>query len=100
MLAFFDVNDPGRTITTDREEFFGRNGTAKNPEALRKSKLSGRTGAALDPCGVIQVTLHLKMAKKMKSSFALVQRHTLKDLALSHNAKAEARLLQGKHLKK
>ncbi|HSF89390.1 MAG TPA: glucoamylase family protein, partial [Saprospiraceae bacterium] len=41
LLAFFDVNDPGRTLTTDREEFLGRNGSAKNPEALRKSKLSG-----------------------------------------------------------
>ena len=32
-VAFFDVNDPTRTITTDREEFIGRNGTVKKPEA-------------------------------------------------------------------
>jgi cellobiose phosphorylase len=71
LVAFFDVNDPGRTITTDREEFFGRNGTAKNPEALRKSKLSGKTGAALDPCGVIQVSLSLEDGEKNEIVFRL-----------------------------
>ncbi|MBK9103873.1 MAG: hypothetical protein IPL92_04745 [Saprospiraceae bacterium] len=71
LIGFFDVNDPGRSITTDREEFFGRNGTAKNPEALRKSKLSGKTGAALDPCGVIQVTLGLEDGEKNEIVFRL-----------------------------
>ncbi len=54
-IAFFDVDDASKAITTDREEFIGRNGTLKNPEAMSKSKLSGKTGAALDPCAVIQV---------------------------------------------
>ncbi len=71
LIGFFDVNDRGRTITTDREEFFGRNGTAKNPEALHKSKLSGRTGAALDPCGVIQIMLNLEDGEKNEIVFRL-----------------------------
>ena len=80
LLAFFDVNDPGRTITTDREEFFGRNGTPKNPEALRKSKLSGRTGAALDPCGAIQVTLTLEDGEKNEIVFRLGAASHIKDI--------------------
>ncbi|MBP6680057.1 MAG: hypothetical protein KA166_02630, partial [Saprospiraceae bacterium] len=80
LLAFFDVNDPGRTITTDREEFFGRNGTARNPEALRKSKLSGRTGAALDPCGAIQISLTLEDGEKNEIVFRLGAASHIKDI--------------------
>jgi len=59
VVAFFDTNETIRSITTDRTEFIGRNGTVANPLAMTRSKLSGKTGAALDPCGVIQVPLTL-----------------------------------------
>lgn len=59
VVAFFDANETVRSITTDRTEFIGRNGTAANPLAMSKSKLSGKTGAALDPCGVIQLQITL-----------------------------------------
>ena len=58
-VAFFDADDPGKTITTDRMEFIGRNGTLKNPEAMTKSRLAGKLGAALDPCVAIQVMMDL-----------------------------------------
>jgi len=80
LLAFFDVNDPGRIITTDREEFLGRNGTAKKPEALRKAKLSGRTGAALDPCAAIQVTMTLEVGEKNEFVFRLGAASQMEDL--------------------
>ena len=80
LVAFFDVNDAGRTITADREEFFGRNGTSGNPEALRKSKLSGRTGAALDPCGVIQVNLSLDEGETKEVVFRLGAGTNLEDI--------------------
>ena len=53
-LAFFDVDDLKRTLSGDRTEFLGRNGTLRNPSAMRRSHLSGRVGAGLDPCGAIQ----------------------------------------------
>jgi cellobiose phosphorylase len=59
VVAFFDTNEAVRSITTDRTEFIGRNGTSANPRAMSKSKLSGKTGAALDPCGVIQLQITL-----------------------------------------
>jgi len=52
--AFFDTDDTNRTYTCDRKEFIGRNGSLNKPDALSRTRLSGRTGAALDPCAAIQ----------------------------------------------
>jgi cyclic beta-1,2-glucan synthetase len=43
-VAFFDVDDPGRHLSGDRTEFLGRNGSLRDPAAMRRSHLSGRVG--------------------------------------------------------
>ena len=58
-VAFLDVDDEARSLTGDRKEFLGRNGTLRDPAALRRKHLSGSVGAALDPCGAIQTTFDL-----------------------------------------
>jgi cellobiose phosphorylase len=58
-VAFFDVDSLQRTVTGDRVEFIGRNGALDDPAALRRTRLSGRVGAGLDPCAAIQVPLEL-----------------------------------------
>jgi cyclic beta-1,2-glucan synthetase len=59
-VAFLDLESGGpKTLTGDRMEFLGRNGSLVRPAAMRRSSLSGRTGAALDPCGAIQVEVLL-----------------------------------------
>ncbi len=58
-VCFFDVNDPDRTFTADRTEFIGRNASLRNPDAMKKMHLSGKSGAALDPCGALQVAFEL-----------------------------------------
>ncbi|MEO8765553.1 MAG: glucoamylase family protein [Ginsengibacter sp.] len=58
-VAFFDTDDTVRTFTTDRAEFIGRNGTVVNPDAMNRVRLSGKRGAALDPCAAIQVVFDL-----------------------------------------
>jgi cyclic beta-1,2-glucan synthetase len=60
-IGFLDLyaGDGERTLTGDRTEFIGRNGSLASPAALERAHLSGRTGAALDPCGAIQVSVTL-----------------------------------------
>ncbi len=70
-VAFFDVDDLSRTLTGDRAEFLGRNGTMARPDALTRSRLSGRLGAALDPCGAIQVPFDLADGEEREIIFRL-----------------------------
>ncbi len=70
-VAFFDVDDANKTFTTDRSEFIGRNGTLANPDGLNRARLSGRTGAALDPCAVIQVVFDLAEDQERQVVFRL-----------------------------
>jgi cyclic beta-1,2-glucan synthetase len=58
-VAFLDLyaGDSRRSITGDRTEFIGRNGTLVSPAALGRTALSDRTGAAIDPCGAVQLTV-------------------------------------------
>ena len=70
-LAFFDVDDPARTLTGDRTEFLGRNGTLRRPVALTRARLSGRVGPALDACGAIQVGIELAPGQSHESVFRL-----------------------------
>ncbi len=49
-----------RTVTADRTEFIGRNESLECPAAMSRDVLSGRVGAALDPCGAVQVQITLE----------------------------------------
>jgi cellobiose phosphorylase len=95
-IGFFDVDDTARTVTGDRTEFIGRNRTWRNPAALRRTRLSGRVGAALDPCAAMQVTFDLApeqereivfrlgAANSVAAANALVQR--FRGVAIAHQA--------------
>jgi len=70
-VAFFDVDDATRTLSGDRTEFLGRNGTLRSPAAMGRSRLSGKVGAALDPCAAIQVTFALGEGQEREIVFTL-----------------------------
>ena len=73
-VAFFDVDAgaaDGRSVTGDRVEFLGRNGSLQKPEAMRRERLSGRTGAGLDPCAAIQVPVELGAGQAVETVFRL-----------------------------
>jgi cellobiose phosphorylase len=69
--VFLDVNDDARTLTGDRKEFIGRNGSLAQPAALKRTRLSGKVGAGLDPCGALQVMVELPDAQEYELSFRL-----------------------------
>jgi len=53
-FAFLASDVATQSHTGDREEFLGAGGTTERPAAvLRGAALSGRTGAALDPCAAL-----------------------------------------------
>jgi cyclic beta-1,2-glucan synthetase len=70
-IAFVDLHDPARTLTGDRREFLGRNGTLAQPGALKRTRLSGRVGAGLDPCAAVQLTFDLAEGQEREVSFRL-----------------------------
>jgi len=70
-IAFVDVNDTTRTLTGDRKEFLGRNGSLDQPAALKRMRLSGKVGAGLDPCGALQVAFDLADGQERETSFRL-----------------------------
>jgi cyclic beta-1,2-glucan synthetase len=57
--AFFDVDATSFSFTADRTEFLGRNGTPRNPDGLKRTRLSGKVGAGIDPCAALQVPFEL-----------------------------------------
>jgi len=70
-VAFFDVDDPARTVSGDRVEFLGRNGSLRRPAAMTRARLSGKVGAALDPCAAIQVPFELADGQEREIVFRL-----------------------------
>ena len=70
-IVFLDVNDATRTLTGDRKEFIGRNGSLSQPAAMKRQRLSGKVGAGLDPCGAVQVSFNLSDGEERETSFRL-----------------------------
>ena len=69
--AFFAVSDATRTLSGDRTEFVGRNGILRSPAAMSRAHLSGKVGAALDPCAAIQVPFDLADGQEHEIIFML-----------------------------
>jgi cyclic beta-1,2-glucan synthetase len=70
-VAFFTADDTARSVTCDRTEFLGRNGTMVDPAAMSRVRLSGKVGAVLDPCSSIRVPLELAGGQERELVFRL-----------------------------
>ena len=59
-VAFLTMSERPTSHTADRREFLGRNGSTRDPAAMRERELRNRTGAGIDPCGALQCMLSLR----------------------------------------
>ncbi|EIL90966.1 glucoamylase family protein [Rhodanobacter sp. 115] len=84
-VAFIDVDHPARSVTGDRVEFLGRNGSLRQPAAMANARLSGQLGAGMDPCGAVQVAFELDDDDEYEVIFRL---------GSAHDAKAASDLVQ------
>jgi cyclic beta-1,2-glucan synthetase len=68
-VVFAYVSEQERSVSGSRTEFIGRNGSLASPAAMRRKRLSGRTGAGLDPCAAIQTRIELAAGQEREIVF-------------------------------
>ncbi len=68
-VVFAQVSERERSVSGNRTEFIGRNGSLARPAAMRRKRLSGRTGAGFDPCAAIQARVELAAGEEREIVF-------------------------------
>ena len=82
-VAFADLAGARTGWTGDRTEFLGRHGALDQPAGMERGRrLSGRVGAGLDPCSVLQTMVELRAGERVEVVFLLGE-------AASHTEAAE-----------
>lgn len=69
--CFFDTDENAKTFTCSRTEFIGRNGSMQNPDAMKRVRLSGKSGAGMDSCAALQIVFDLAPGEKKQVIFRL-----------------------------
>jgi cyclic beta-1,2-glucan synthetase len=94
-VAFADLSVRPRTITGDRAEFLGRNGTLAAPASFGRVGLSGTVGPGLDPCAALRGTVTLSAGEERtlvcvlgqgadeENARRVIRRHTSPQAALA-----------------
>ncbi|PKP68603.1 MAG: cellobiose phosphorylase, partial [Alphaproteobacteria bacterium HGW-Alphaproteobacteria-5] len=72
-VAFLTASQPPHSLTTDKQDFLGREGDMKRPAALRRWDMGSRVSAGSDPCAAYQVHLDIAPGETTEVIFILGQ---------------------------
>jgi cyclic beta-1,2-glucan synthetase len=78
-VAFVGTSEHKFTMTCDRKEFIGRNGSIAQPAALHRTGLGGLDGAGLDPCAAIQTSIELDPGEAHELVFLLGEGESIEE---------------------
>lgn len=70
-VVFVQISEAERTLTGNRMEFIGRNGSLAKPAAMQRARLSGKTGAGYDPCAAMQTQIQLGDGEEREIAFVM-----------------------------
>jgi cellobiose phosphorylase len=96
-IAFLAADPAPRSVTADRTEFLGRNGSLSEPAALGRLGLSGHVGPALDPCAAVMTDITLAPGQTTEVVFVLGEvenRTQVRDLVRAYAGRAKSMLTQ------
>ena len=100
-VAFAAVSASVSSYTGDRTAFIGRNSSMENPAAMKRTRLSHRTGAGLDPCAALQTVLKLAPGESVEITCMLGEVQSVKQahalvLAFRDDLQLSSALMQTK----
>ena len=78
-VAFLDSSEEQRSVSGDRREFIGRNGSSASPACMTRAMLSGHVGAGMDPCLAMQVPVELADGQEREVVFTFGSGRDLAD---------------------
>ena len=79
-IAFVACGPPVQSVTADRREFLGEYGSTSAPAGMRRVRLSGRSGAGLDPCAALRTELTLFPGETRDLVFAVGQANDVQEV--------------------
>jgi len=79
-VAFAAISPPAESYNGDRTSFLGRNRSMGNPAAMKRVRLSRRTGAGFDPCAALQVTIELAPGERSEITCMLGQAESVDEV--------------------
>jgi cellobiose phosphorylase len=78
-VTLLDCSEEHRSVSGDRVEILGRNGSSARPACMTRARLSGRVGAGLDPCLAMQVAVDLAVGQEREIVFTFGSGRDLAD---------------------